>query len=300
MHWMCVVSLMAETPALAALQGAMMRALLAEDAAGRAAPEPWLQGPEAARDGLHVHRNTVIGGCWNALRLSYPSLERWLGETAFAALAADFARLHPPAEPALTRYGEAFGGYAASRLPDARRPLVRALAGFDWLFERVAQSAPAALVAGTAVPLGEGVRLYLAPGLRLHASAWPVETLREQLLALPAVAAPASLEIPATRGLRHRALWRSAQGVHVQPLSGSAAALVGALLDGAPLAAALDAAAVAEPVPGAASGSAAGPDEHASSADADLVQVLEREVLRAGFARLVSVTTPGPQERSDE
>jgi len=293
---MRVVSVMAEAPALAAMQGAMTRALLAEDAAGRAVPEAWLQGPEAARDGLHVHRNTVIGGCWNALRLSYPSLERWLGESTFAALAADFARLHPPAEPALTRYGETFGGFVASRLPDARQPLVRALAGFDWLFERVAQSAPATFVAGTAVPLGEGVQLYLAPGLRLHASAWPVETLRERLLALPAAAAPASLDIPPTRGLRHRALWRTAQGVHVQPLSGSAAALVGALLDGAPLAAALAAAADAEAGPRAAPGSAAGPDEFAARADADLVQVLEREVLCAGFARLVTVNSSSSGE----
>ena len=240
--------------------------------------------------------NTVIGGCWNALRLSYPSLERWLGETAFAALAADFARLHPPAEPALTRYGEAFGGFAASRLPDALQPLVRALAGYDWLFERVAQSAPTAFVAGTAVPLGEGVQLYLAPGLRLHASAWPMETLRERLLALPAVAAPASLDIPPTRGLRHRALWRTTRGVHVQPLSGSAAALVAALLDGAPLVAALAAAAAALPEPDAAPGGASGPDEHAARGDAGLVQILEREVLAAGFARLVTVNSDSSGE----
>jgi hypothetical protein len=257
-------------PSLGDMQQSMARALLARDAAERAVPEPWFRGPTEARDGLRVHRNTVIGACWNALRLSYPALERWLGEAAFEALAADYARAHPPMAAALTVYGESFREFVVARVNDPDRALARQLADFDRLFERVSHSAPGFDGAPSHL-LGGGVELRLAPSLRVHRAPWPIDELRQRLLlgeaASAVVAEPVQL-----------ALWRTPAGVVIRRISAAAATLLEALAGDVLLEDAL----------GAAAGSAA---EQIESAPAALARILEDEVLRAGFACITVAAT---------
>lgn len=269
----------AEARSLATLQRALAAALLASDARAQAAPLPWFRDEEAARAGLRVHRNTVLGGCWNALRLSYPALECWLGETVFEALAADFARAQPPAEPALSRYGEPFGVFVAARLSVDAAPFALALAEFEWLLERASQDDPRPAVSGVAIALAGGVSLRLAASLRIHCAHWRVDVFREQLLARGAAPAPTTLPPGGlARKPFHWALWRTQQGVHQQSLSASAAALLRALLAGATLADALELAAAAA--------EADSEEVAAATTPAALASLLEHEVLRARFASL--------------
>jgi hypothetical protein len=254
-------------PSLSELQHSLAEALFRAADDTRSNASSWFRDADAARAGLRVHRNTVIGACWNALRMSYPTLERCLGGPLFEALAADFARSHPPIEPALSRYGEAFAHFAAEHVPEAARAMIRAMGVFDWLFERVAQCAPG-FHGAVAVRLEGGARLQLAPSLRLHESAWPVDVLRECWLAGDA---PAARSMPA-EPIRV-AVWRKAQGVALNRLSAPSFALLARLEAGA----SMDDALLAAAQPVAASEGAQGDS---------LAAILAQDVLQAGFTRI--------------
>jgi hypothetical protein len=247
------------------MQLAVAQALLAQETAARTVPAAWFDGN--AERGLRVHRNTIVGACCAALRLSYPTLERVLGAPMFEALAANFARAHPPAAPALDEYGAAFGAFVAARAGVADRALLHELATFDWHCERVAHCAPALFSTQSAAHLEGGVRLYLHASLRLVDTHFAVENMRAD--------AAASIEQGALRTL---ALWRCDEGVAVAALSAPAATFVAGLLHGMALEQAL-----------AAAGAAGGCDEVAVAA------VLARDVLQSAFARL----TPGDAEHGN-
>jgi hypothetical protein len=244
-------------PSLSELQTAMAHAVLATDPAARQLPATWFAGD--GERGLRIHRNNILGACCNALRLSYPTLERLIGSQSFDALAADYARHAPPAAPMLAVYGEGFANFVSARAVAVDRRLLDEVARFDWLFERVAQS-PVEAFNGPAVLLLGSVQLQLCNSLQLFSASFAVDELRADT----AVADGAD-----GQGPRHLALWRRAAGVAVQRLSEPSAALLGALLADAGLEAALAAAAAA-----------------AESAN-ELPALIEAEVLRASFARLV-------------
>lgn len=237
-------------PALAELQRRMAAALLAGDPAARSLPAAWFQGD--GERGLWVHRNTVLGACSQALRLSYPTLHRLLGEAMFDALAADFARQHPPAEPALACFGEGFAAFVAARSDTADHERLLQIGRYDWCFERVALSPAQAWRAPA--DLEGGVQLRLAASLRLFQGDFPVDEWRAGQAAEPA-------------GPRHLALWRREAGVAVQALSPAAAAVLAELLRSGSMAGAL-AAVVAIHETGT------------------LAEAVKSEILPAGFARL--------------
>jgi hypothetical protein len=240
-------------PSLSEIQASMSRALLAGDAVARTLPSSWFVGDSAP--GLKVHRNTVIGGCCQALRLSYPTLDRVLGEAVFDELAAAFARAHPPAAPVLGLYGEHFPDFVFERSSPEDRPLLGELARFDWLFERVAQCAPDEYAADAVLTLDGGVQLHLATSLQLFTASHAVDEWRI------ATASVARFAIPLTL-----ALWRRADGVVVQRLGSAAAGWLTLLVTG----------------PTAALDSALG------AATPESIDVIANEIFRAGFARLTT------------
>jgi hypothetical protein len=244
-------------PSLSELQGQMAAALLARTAAARALPAGWFRG--AAERGLHTHRNTVLGACCNALRLSYPTLERLLGSDVFEALAADFSCEQPPAAALLAVYGEAFADFVAERATRDDRLLLHDAARFDWLFERVAQQ-PAEEFGRYAVLLPGGVQLQLCNSLQLLRVSFAVDELRGG----DSVPAPTTVPMHSPHRL---ALWRGVDGVAVRRLGVAALAVLERLLAGADIATALTAA------------------DGLATPEA-LAMELESDILRAGFARL--------------
>jgi len=73
---------------------------------------------------LRVYRNGFLRACIDALRASYPSVERLTGEERFPALARPYVEAHPPGTASLVEYGEGF----AQHVRDTRD-----VHGFDWL-----------------------------------------------------------------------------------------------------------------------------------------------------------------------
>ena len=64
------------------------------------------EGADPAR--LRVYRNGFIRACVEALRASYPSVERLVGEERFPALARPYVEAYPPRVATLVGYGEDF------------------------------------------------------------------------------------------------------------------------------------------------------------------------------------------------
>jgi hypothetical protein len=239
----------AVAPTLAQLQCGLVTALLAADADGQAAPGAWISGRVPAADALHAHRNTVLGGLSHALRLSYPAIDRLVGEAFFDRMAVAYARAHPPAEPQLAGHGAGFAGFIAGFPGTDGVPFLADLARFEWQFDELARSrAPAAGVpqAGgggadgqDAIDLGGGLVLRLDPTLRVLATRYPAIALREALLAGDAARVAALAQ---STGGHAQALWRSAGGVSTRPLHPAAARCLAMLQAGDPLQAALEAA----------------------------------------------------------
>ena len=60
-----------------------------------------------------VYRNNVIVGMVNALRSSFPVIERIVGEDFFEAMARAYALAEPPSSPVLMDYGASFADFIA-------------------------------------------------------------------------------------------------------------------------------------------------------------------------------------------
>lgn len=192
-----------------AAQQALLDALL-----GRGAPPPGLTGGDR---GLAAYRGNLQALSAQALAVPFTQLHAALGEPEFAALAWTFWRAHPPERGDLAQWGGALSGFLvehageASGLPD--------LARLDWALHLAERAADVALDAESLQRLGdtspEGLLLDLRPGVvLLEQTGGPVLVWRQG--------------------------WR---GV-AQAVSAREAAFVRALLGGASLAAALEAAAV--------------------------------------------------------
>lgn len=73
--------------------------------------DPQAQSPaitNAAGGRFNVYRNNYLITLRNALRSTFPAVERLVGEEFFAALACAFAECHPPRSPIMARYGGTF------------------------------------------------------------------------------------------------------------------------------------------------------------------------------------------------
>jgi hypothetical protein len=268
---------------LESLQSDMAAALLAADPAGQALPEKLFAGPHAGAVGLRVHRNTVLGALSNALRLSFPVVDKLVGEDFFDRMAIEYARALPPRAPQLDEYGAGFAASIAGFPGTGSLPYLAELAQFEWQLARLARMR-AAPGAGPVLRLDDGVRLHFAAPLWLHAAHYPVERLRNAILAedtamLAAIAEPGPA-VPGPPGPDgfHYALWRTNEGVNVRSLGAGSARFLAAVYAGASASEALAAAAGAH-------GEAGGP--------ADTAEVLGQEILPAGFVQ-VEARRPDP------
>src|SRR5690606_18924039 len=128
---------------LADFQRAFVRALL----------DPGASSPGR---GFAVHRNTVLGGCIDALEANYPVVAALVGRDWFRDAAAGHVRASPPTDSRLRTYGADFHAFLAS-LPIAEElPFLPGVA----LLERFWREAHAAADAGT---LRHGDLTGLAP-----------------------------------------------------------------------------------------------------------------------------------------
>jgi hypothetical protein len=161
-------------PGLSALQADLSRALLDGNA-----PVP-AEIRDAAR--FAIHRNTVFVGLIEALRSTFPVVERLVGEDFFRATARVFAASHPPQSPVLAEYGDGFADFLEGFEPARELPYLADAARLEWL-QNLAFQAPdraalplSALAATPSEDAGE-LSFEFHPSAGLMASAYPIVTI---------------------------------------------------------------------------------------------------------------------------
>ena len=143
-----------------------------------------LVGPdrEPAPRRFAVYRNNVIVGFVNALRSSFPVVERIVGEDFFQAMARAYALAEPPSSPVLMDYGASFADFIAGFAPAASLAYLPDVARIERAWREAYHAADAEpLTAEDFAAVGAdeiaGLRLELHPSLRLLRSRFPAQTI---------------------------------------------------------------------------------------------------------------------------
>lgn len=129
-----------------------------------------------------VYRNNVASSLTRALEAGFPTVRKLVGDEFFGAMAVVFLRAHPPKSRMLMQYGDAFPGFLEAFPPVAHLGYLPDMARLDQAMRESYHAADS-----TPLPeaefqrlLGEdivGLRLTLAPSLRLVRSRWPVQAI---------------------------------------------------------------------------------------------------------------------------
>ena len=148
------------SPDLAALQSSFAAAILRDEAA-----------PPGIDDrGFLVHRNTILSGLCEALRLSYPVTDKLVGGAFFDQAALAYARRNPPREPVLARYGAGFAETLATHEGAGDLPYLADVARLEWAVDQAGHDMPgfdqATTVLTLPTPQGPAIAA-MAPSLRL-------------------------------------------------------------------------------------------------------------------------------------
>ncbi len=233
-------------PALLELQRTLREQLFGLAADGDAAASE-LTGDGALLAGddgalrLAIYRNTGFGTLVNALRLSFPAVQRLVGAEFFEAAAREFIRRHPPRSAYLNDYGADFPGFLAGYAPASALAYLGDVALLEWAVNR-------ALHASDAARLDLGRLAVLVPSAmsRLSFTAHPALGLLRLEFPADAIwravmdqndAAMAAIDLAA--GPVHLLIERDATGVQVRALSAAAWEFTAALSAGRPLSAVL-------------------------------------------------------------
>lgn len=218
---------------LAALQSRLAEALWG--GAGEAIPAEVAAGPIPAGAAWNVHRNTIISGLTNALRLTYPTVDWLVGEDFFDQTALAYVRAHRPVTAQLDGYGASFPQFLEAYAPAAELAYLADVARFDLAVDQVA----ALSVAGSpiAVDLDASVILRLDGSLRVLRLSYPADRLRDAR-----EDDGQSLEdLDMTPRAYAYALWRGTAGASVRAVPAGVAAFLDAVLAGASAQEGLDA-----------------------------------------------------------
>jgi len=158
------------------MQTAVLEALL-EDRLGDAAP--YLAPPEPHVGGrLTIHRSNILTNFSNALRSTFPVVERLVGADYFRQIAADFQRKHPSRSGDLAQVGMEFPNYLLNLHRADRFRYLSDVARLEWLIQQsslAAHHAPFALdrLAHVEPKDYEELRFALHPSVRCFTSPFP-------------------------------------------------------------------------------------------------------------------------------
>jgi hypothetical protein len=129
-----------------------------------------------------VYRNTVALSLTRALEASFPTVRKLVGDEFFAAMAGLHLRAHPPRSRMLMLYGADFPAWLEGFPPVAHLGYLPDVARLDQAMRESYHSADADPLPEAAFQrlLGEdiaGLRLLLAPSVRLVRSRWPIAAI---------------------------------------------------------------------------------------------------------------------------
>lgn len=155
-----------------------MQALFAQALLAPEAQTPAIVNAASGR--FNVYRNNYLITLRNALRSTFPAVERLVGEEFFAALACAFAERHPPRTPIMAQYGDAFAGFLECFEALADFPYLADVARLEYARVQAYHAADAIAFdldseAEATVALAHPGRLH--PSVRIIASAYPVHSI---------------------------------------------------------------------------------------------------------------------------
>lgn len=135
-----------------------------------------------ARGGLAVYRNNVFQNYRNALRDTYPVIERLVGEDFFLQAVDAFIRTTPSTSGDVHDYGDDFDAFLRDYPGATELVYLRDVAALEWAVHRAYHAATAdALDAATLATMSDAalasLRFKLNPGCQLIASPWPLLTI---------------------------------------------------------------------------------------------------------------------------
>lgn len=200
--------------------------------------------PQTAR-GLAAYRANGHALAERSLLAAYPVIAALIGGDNFALLARDLWHHHPPHCGDLAQWGDALPGFLQANAQLADVPYLGDVARAEWALHRAAGAPDAEPDLPSFARLGQedpqGLALTLAPGTAVIASPYPVASLvTAHLVGEPSLdqAAQRLLDGQAERAL----VWRQGLRPRITGIAPAAATLVQALIDGADLPQALNAA----------------------------------------------------------
>ncbi len=214
--------------------------------ARRGEPPALREEGRRAERGLAAYRANASALAERALAAACPTVQAMLGEDDFAALARAFWRDHPPQCGDLGEWGGELSGWIAAQPGLAEWPWLADSAWLDLALHRCERAADAQPELASLALLGEAdpadIGLQLMAGLAVHVSPFPIATIHAAHRShAPEAFAPVRAALAAGQGEAvcvSREGWRAV----VQGLAADEAAFMDALLRGASLAAALEAA----------------------------------------------------------
>lgn len=128
-----------------------------------------------------VYRNNVAGSLTEALRASFPVIEKLLGPEYFAALAGVFLRAHPPSSRVMMLYGEKMPAFLEGFPPLANLPYLADVARLEQAMREAyhARDSHVAPRAALAIPPERflAAKLQLVPAVQVVQSRYPVVSI---------------------------------------------------------------------------------------------------------------------------
>ena len=231
-------------PTLLELQMGIRRAVLGGDPGEIVAAIHGDGLDPAAR--LGIYRNHAFATLGDALKATFPVVCRLVDERFFAYAAHEYLREHPPHARCLVEYGADFAEFLAHFEPCGTVPYLPDVARFEWALNIAATAGEATAMPPeelAAVPSEEAayIALRLQPSFSYIASPWPIDMIwqanqRDEVTPVDLDAGDTHLEI---RRSGNVSVWRR--------LDAGTFAFRTALADGLVLAAAMEAATMADP-----------------------------------------------------
>ena len=225
-------------PTLREVQDAMRQSLVRGDSAAISA----MLAARIAPDRLDIYRNTFLLTLTRALRLSFPAVQRLVGDAFFECAAQIFIADHPPRAAWLDAYGGAFPEFLRDFAPARSVPYLSDVATLEWAVSTALHAPDTApldpnLLAAIATADQGLIRLIVAPSLSLLDLAYPADVIWQAVLsgddeALGSVD-PAS-------GRVRLLVERRRTGVDVERLDGDAWTFLSRLCAGEPIEEAID------------------------------------------------------------
>ncbi|MCW3481473.1 putative DNA-binding domain-containing protein [Neisseriaceae bacterium JH1-16] len=200
-------------------------------------------------EGLAVYRNNYRAGLIDTVKSLYPVVAQLVGDEFLTGLAREYVRRTPSASGNLHRYGEAFSDFVGGFEPAAGLPYLPDVARLEWALHRAyyavdaAPFDPATLAETDPERWGE-LRFAFQPACTLLRSAhWPVVAI---WLAHRPGGDPSRVDLAS--GGENALVYRQADlEAGLLPLGDADAAFTAALMSGATLESATDAALAIDP-----------------------------------------------------